>query len=270
MPIRRFLLFLLIFVQPSLTVHANEDVMARLKPAEKDFFTSRVINVIDGDTLTLENGREVRLVGLQAPKIALGRKNFKDWPLGPEAKDTLSDLTLNKHVSLFYGGETMDRYGRLLAHLFLEDGTWVQGEMLKRGMARVYSFADNRSVVEEMLALEQDAYRAKRGIWKLEYYQIRPQQESGRYTNSFQIISGTVYEVATVRGNTYLNFGEDYKTDFTIVVPTRVKRMFDQMDINLSDLAGKNIIVRGWLKYYNGPSIDLTHPEQLVIIDREN
>jgi micrococcal nuclease len=68
-----------------------------------------------------------------------------------------------------------------------------------------------------------------------------------------------------VRSNTYLNFGEDYKTDFTIVVPTRVKKLFEKNDIILNDLKNKNIIVRGWLKYYNGPSMDITHPEQLVI-----
>ena len=160
----------------------------------------------------------------------------------------------------------MDRYGRLLAHLFLEDGTWVQGEMLKRGMARVYSFAlIIRAVVTGMLEAEKEAFNAERGIWELNYYKIRPQENSGRYTNSFQLISGKIIDVATVRSNTYLNFGDDYKTDFTIVVPNRVKKMFEKMAINLTELKDKNIIVRGWLKYYNGPSIDLTHPEQLVI-----
>ncbi|HPF45712.1 MAG: thermonuclease family protein [Alphaproteobacteria bacterium] len=225
----------------------------------------RVIEIIDGDTLRLENNIEVRLVGLQAPKIALGRKNFNPWPLGNEAKDTLAALALNKNVTLLYGGRKMDRYGRALAHLFLEDGTWIQGEMVKRGMARVYSFADNRSVVEELLEEEKIARHTGTGIWGLNFYKIKTDLESGKYTNSFQLISGKILEVATVRNNTYLNFGEDYKTDFTIVVPSRVNKMFEKKDIKLSDLEGRNIIVRGWLKYYNGPSLDLTHPEQLII-----
>ncbi len=261
---------LILLIPPAQAWSEDELVRSQLKAAKGDLVSSRVVEVIDGDTLLLENGRQVRLVGLQAPKIALGRESFKEWPLGYEAKDTLTDITLNKNVSLYFGGRDMDRYGRSLAHLFLDDGTWVQGEMLRRGMARVYSFADNRSVVSEMLAAESEAFVADRGIWNLEYYKIRSQEISGRFTNSFQLISGKVKEVATVRNNTYLNFGDDYREDFTIVVPSRVKRMFDQMDINLSDLENKNIIVRGWLKYYNGPSIDLTHPEQLVIDERES
>lgn len=255
---------LFVFGNPAVAYEV-EQIKSSLSPAKAEFYSSRVVEIIDGDTLLLENDVMVRLVGLQAPKIALGRKNFKEWPLGYEAKDALSDMTLGKTVSLYYGGREMDHYGRALAHLFLDDGTWVQGEMLSRGMARVYSFSDNRSVVGEMLDIEAQARTQDTGIWGLRYYAIIPQEQSGRFTNSFQIISGNIAEVATVRSNTYLNFGDDYKTDFTIVIPNRVKKMFDLLDINLSELAGKNIIVRGWLKYYNGPSIDLSHPEQLVI-----
>ncbi|MFP6757227.1 MAG: hypothetical protein VCC99_03280 [Alphaproteobacteria bacterium] len=48
--------------------------------------TARVVEIIDGDTLVLDDGVVVRLVGLQAPKISLGRANFVDWPLGDESK----------------------------------------------------------------------------------------------------------------------------------------------------------------------------------------
>lgn len=257
-------LFSFLVVWP-LHAYEPDELKEQLKPEKGDFFQSRVIEVVDGDTVILSNDISVRLVGLQAPKIALGRKNFKEWPLGYEAKQVLSDIILNKDVMLYYGGREMDRYGRVLAHLFLTDGTWVQGEMLKRGMARVYSFADNRSLVEDMYEIEKEALNNKRGIWNFDFYEIKPEQSSGKHTNSFQIISGKIVDVATVRNRTYLNFGEDYKTDFTIVVPNKVKSMFNKLDINLTDLEGKNIIVRGWLKFYNGPSIDLSHPEQMII-----
>ncbi len=268
---RLFLLFILMFlgqVKSSLAYDV-EQIKNQLKPEKEDFFNSKVVEIIDGDTLVLDNKITVRLVGIQSPKIALSRKDFKEWPLGYEAKNALSDMVLNKEVTLYYGGRKMDRYGRVLAHLFLNDGTWIQGEMLKNGMARVYSFDDNRAIVHEMLAEENEAKEQLQGIWRLNFYEIKPQENSGRFTNSFQLISGKVVDVATVRSNTYLNFGEDYKTDFTIVVSGRVKKMFEKKDINLANLKGKNIIVRGWLKYYNGPSINLTHPEQLVIDIRE-
>ena len=258
------LVFILAFNGP-LYAYDSAQIKQQLKAEKGAEFSSRVIKIIDGDTLLLENNITVRLVGLQAPKIALTRKNFKEWPLGYQSKDALSTLALNKTVHLYYGGRKMDRYGRTLAHLFLDDGTWLQGEILKQGMARVYSFADNRSVVMQMLTAEQEALKNKKGIWNLDFYKIKSQENSGKDINSFQIISGKILDVATVRNTVYLNFGDDYKTDFTIVISGRVRKMFEKMNIDLASLQGKSIFVRGWLKYYNGPTIDLTHPEQLVV-----
>ncbi len=105
---------------------------------------AQVVEVIDGDTLLLDDGRPVRLVGIQSPKLPLGRTGFEAWPLAEEAKAALSKLTLGREVGLGYGGRQIDRHGRALAHLYLLDGAgeagiWVQGALLEAGMARVYS-----------------------------------------------------------------------------------------------------------------------------------
>ena len=125
----------------------------------------RVVDVVDGDTLFLDDGVQVRLVGIQAPKLPLGRRNFKAWPLGEEAKRVLEALTLGRMVHLSYVGRSTDRYGRALAHLHRADGLWMQERLLRLGMARVYSFRDNRAVVGELLAAEAAARTAKVGIW---------------------------------------------------------------------------------------------------------
>lgn len=258
------ILFILAFNGP-VYAYDIEDIKAQLKAERGEKASSRVIKIIDGDTVLLENNITVRLVGLQAPKIALGRKKFNEWPLGYQAKEALSTLALNQQVFLYYGGRKMDRYGRALAHLFLADGRWLQGEILKAGMARVYSFADNRSIVPQMLIEEEQARLNNIGIWDLDFYKIKQQQKSENHINSFQIIAGKIIDVARVGNIIFLNFGADYKTDFTIVIPGRVRRMFEKKGINPTEFEGKDIFVRGWLKYYNGPAIDLTHPEQLVI-----
>ena len=67
----------------------------------------------------------------------------------------------------------MDRHGRLLAHLYTEDGIWIQGALLNQGMARVYSFPDNRALISEMLAQEKIARAAEKGIWQVSFYRIR-------------------------------------------------------------------------------------------------
>ena len=225
-----------------------------------------VASVVDGDTVILDgpSGEQVRLVGIQAPKLALGRAGFRAWPLAEAAKKALQDLVLGKRVTLTFGGRRRDRHGRLLAHLGGEDGTWIQGEMLKRGMARVYSFPDNRARVADMLELETRARARGRGIWGLDFYAVIAPSDTERAIGTFQVVEGLVLHAAKVKGRTYLNFGADWRTDFTVTIPPGTAGMFRALD-PLS-LKGRRIRVRGWLKSYNGPSIEATHPEQIEVL----
>src|SRR3546814_9137278 len=90
----------------------------RAKALDLDFAAgAEAVTVIDGDTLTLADGREIRLVGIQAPKLALGRAGFQPWPLAEEAKARLAAFTLGRSLDLGFGGRRGDRHGRVLAHL---------------------------------------------------------------------------------------------------------------------------------------------------------
>lgn len=222
-----------------------------------------VQEVVDGDTLVLDGGLTVRLVGIQAPKLPLGRPDFDPQPLAPEAKAALEVLTLGRRVRLSYGGLRVDRYGRALAHLHDDQGRWIQGEMLSRGLARVYSFQDNRAQVREMLVLEAQARADRLGIWLLPYYAIRRPEDTGDYLNRFEVVEGLVLAAAQVRGRIYLNFGEDWRTDFTVSVAPGDVDLFENAGIDLLAAAGQKIRVRGWLRNFNGPVIDVTHPEQV-------
>lgn len=234
--------------------------------------TAQVIEVVDGDTVildrTIDGANQVRMVGLQAPKLALGRKGFREWPLGPDSKYALETLALNQSVTMRFGGAKMDRHGRHLAHLFLNDGTWLQGRMLQRGMARVYSFPDNRALVNEMHTLEREARNANRGIWAHPFYALRAAtpEALGRFTGTFQVIEGRVAETARVKGTTFLNFGENWRDDFTITLNNRAHRLFLENAIDPLTLKGQILRVRGWLKKRNGPAINATHPEQIEIV----
>lgn len=241
-----------------------------LKPAPGAPAAVPVAEIIDGDTVVLAapvmGATQVRLVGIQAPKLPLGRKNFPTWPLAAESKSLLAALVDGKKLTLSFGGAEKDRHGRLLAHLHRPDGTWVQSEMLKRGMARVYSFPDNRAAVTEMLALEQDAREARRGIWGLRYYAVRKSDnpdELSRLAGTFQLIEGRVARAAKIKGRVYLNFGEDWRRDFTITIQAKAGRLFAKAGVDPLKFEGRIVRVRGWLKKYNGPMIEATHPEQV-------
>ena len=227
--------------------------------------------VIDGDTVVLQSGAEVRLVGIQAPKLALGRAGLRDWPLASEAKELLEALVLGAPVRLIYGGRRVDRHRRLLAHLERKAAPgaavlWVQGEMLRTGLARVYTFPDNRARAERMLSLEREARAARRGIWRLRYYRILGPEETRRYIGSFRLVEGKVLDAAIVRGKGYLNFGPDWRTDFTISVARKHRRRFRRAGIDIEALTGRRVRVRGWLAWQNGPMIEATHPEQLEAV----
>ncbi len=232
-----------------------------------------VEHVIDGDTVVLRGGRQVRLVGTQAPKLPLGRPGFATWPLADEARARLEELVLGRSVRLAYGGLRRDRHGRQLAHLFLNDHQgkdpaplWVQGTMVGEGLARVYSFSDNRACVAELLALEVRARAAHRGIWALPYYAIRPASRPGALASlagTFQLVEGRA-RLAARRGRwIYINFGREYWRDFTIAIPSRAWKLFSKAGFSLTGLQGKRLRVRGWLELRGGPMIEADHPGQI-------
>jgi len=255
---RLFIFFAALIILPALQARAESAVDA-LKAGER----VSVVEVVDGDTVILSDRRQVRFVGIQAPKLPLGRKGFVKWPLADESIATLDGLALNRDFTLRYGGTRMDRHGRILAHMVSEDGLWLQQEMLRLGMARVYTFPDNRAVIPALLAAEREARKARRGIWANPFYAIRKPLELGNLIGTFQVIEATVAHAAKVKSTYYLNFGDDWRKDFTVRIKSRAARLFKKAKVDPLELKGKVVRVRGWLKSYNGPMIDATHPEQI-------
>ncbi len=233
--------------------------------------TVRIIGVIDGDTVLLQDAidgvSEVRLVGIQAPKLPLGRKNFAAWPLSGDARAALRALVKGRDVTLYFGTTPKDRHGRFLAHLRTGDGTWVQGRMLELGMARVYSFADNRVGADSMLARERQARAIALGIWGHPFYAVRTPLEAAAFIGRFEVVEGIVHDAAKTGRKTYLNFSDDWRSDFTIALKGKARKLFKDAALDLSTLTQHRVRVRGWLKNLNGPMIELSHPEQLEILD---
>lgn len=236
--------------------------------------SGKVKSVLDGDTLYLDSGLKVRLSAMQAPKLPLGRKGFKAWPLGEEAKEALTELTHKRTVRLYYGGERRDRYDRALAQVYLvgQDGNadlWIQEEMVRLGMARVYTWPDTFQDSARLFAAEYEARAAGRGIWGHDYYAIRsPAPDAlAQDVDSFQIVEGIITSSADIRGRVYLNFGANYKTDFTVVIAKKDRKRFKKAGLDLTDLDGASVRVRGWIELMNGPMIWLDHPERLEILD---
>ncbi len=247
------------------------DPLAQLTPGEAGVVTK----VVDGDTFVLSHKGQplkVRLVGLQAPELPHGAPTGPAGLMGPQSRATLERMIKGRVVGLYYGGNRRDRYGRALAHVRLQDtgvdgrrvaGAWVQGQMLDHGMARVYTFADNRTLAPVMYAREQTARRGKRGLWALPYYAPRPAEAVGRARDQFLIVEGRVHKVAPIKGRVYLNFADDWKRDFTVLISADDLARFRKGKLDPLRLEGQRIRVRGWVFEKNGPMIKATHPEQI-------
>ena len=234
--------------------------------------SGRVVAVSDGDTLDLDTGVTVRLVGIQAPKLPLGRPNFEAWPLGEESRQALVDMVMGETVTLHYGGERRDRNGRALAHLSFAgaDGeVWVQEAMLEAGLARVYSFPDNRSCLAELYAAEGRGRVEGRGMWRHPEYALRradrPELLLDR-EGEYELVEGRVLTAARAGSMVYLNFGRYWREDFTVVIAPAGQRAFEQAGIDPLALEDQLIRVRGWIEIHDGPRVEVTHPEQIEVL----
>lgn len=231
-----------------------------------------VTQVVDGDTVLLDSGLVVRLIGMQAPKLPLDREGFPTWPLAPEAKDGLEALALGKTVTLGYGGEEKDRYDRALAHLFIETEAgpvWAQWAMLKSGLGRVYSFPDNRQCLDQLFAAEAAARSERLGIWADPYYSVRAAERPELLlglVGHYELVDGRVLLAEKSGSRVYLNFGRFWKEDFTAVIEAPALRLFARDGVDPLTLEGALVRIRGWVDDRDGPRIEITHPEQIEVL----
>lgn len=232
--------------------------------------TRSVVRVIDSETVLLDDREEVRLIGALAPRSPDLNPGAQPWPPEEAAIAALKSLVMGRSVSLATSGRERDRYGRRLAHLFVDkDGEriWVQGELLRSGHSRAYGLPGSYACMRELLAHEQVAREANAGLWAEAAYAVRPARGTAdlvRRRNSYEIVAGNVAKVTTTKSRTYVNFGSDWRRDFTAGIETRVLRANPEWAKTLASLEGRRVEVRGWIQYRNGPYIDIEDPSQII------
>lgn len=127
-----------------------------------------VDRVVDGDTLKCEDGRDIRLLLIDAPEMGQG-------VFGDLAKTALEALApIGSSLGLYHDVEHTDRYGRTLAHLETDGGSMVNEEMIRKGMAVVSVYPPNVALVERYRAAAADAQKAKIGLWALNGFECEP------------------------------------------------------------------------------------------------
>jgi endonuclease YncB( thermonuclease family) len=231
-----------------------------------------VARIIDGETVRLDDGSEVRLIGALSPRASDVGAKPGAWPPEQAAIQALTNLVQGRSVTLLFGGRRTDRYVRALAHLTVEHGgkeEWVQGLMLEQGMARAYVFPDNSACVEALIARERPAREAKRGLWANAAYYVRKADAPDDLMplrHTFQLVTGTVAGTSGGRGQIYLNFSlHRDRTAFSVVLTQAANAL--PLNTQAKDLKSRTVLVRGWVGQSSGPLIEVDTLGQLELID---
>ncbi len=230
--------------------------------------TSKVKEVIDPLTVTLKDGKIVRLSGLDIPDF----DPYEPGDYAVEAREKLRETLEGKEVHIYQTknrdiGRT-NRMGHELAHLEIKDSKiWVQGMLLEEGLARVRTTQRNREMAQQMYTLEMEARKKEIGLWGLTGHPVLTPEMAAERIGSYQIVEGRVASAAVVKNKIFLNFGSDWRKDFTVSIPSSARRLFSKDGIDPLQWNKKKIRARGWLESWNGPYIEIDHPERIEVLD---
>jgi|GEM_PF-429477 len=239
-------------------------------PDLRQMDTSTVEQVIDPLRIRLKDGRILQLAGIDIPDL----DPYEPGDVSIAARNFLDKLLKGKTVRMYQTKDRkkgrMNRMGYHLTHLTLggnkKDSAWVQGTLLAAGLARVRPSERNAEMAAQMIALEDKARTEKKGIWADPRYAVLNPETAIQNLNDWALVEGRIRTIATVNNVTYLNFGSDWRTDFTIALTANMRRKFLKAGTDPMKLSGAMIRARGWLREYNGPYMELLHPSWMNVV----
>jgi len=232
-----------------------------------DYSQIKVVEVIDGDTVKLSNGRFLRYIGLDTPEVRIKNKGgdfkYRPQPFSLEAKEFNRKLVEGKLVRIEFDIEKTDRYGRLLGYCFV-DKTFVNARLIEEGYAVLYTFPPNVKYTDSFVESQKKAQKKKKGLWGS--FAIIDHTQANQYINQVRSVEGRVMSTYKSKKCIYLNFGRDYKKDFTVVIFNNTLDFFNRKGVDpVSFYTGKKIRVMGRIREYNGPEIIVNSPYEIEV-----
>jgi len=205
----------------------------------------KVLRVVDGDTLVLADKRKIRFIGVNSPELAHYPKRAE--PFSVAAKQFLeSILPNNKKLFIKYGVQQRDRYGRLLAHLFLKNGRNINAMLLEKGLASAVVVPPNLNLKDCYFAAESKAKVKSLNIWGYQYSQYLAAEKVSIANKGFHFIKGRVSRVGRSKGSIWLQLAKK----FTLRIKRKDFKYFPLLNLNkitVKDFSGKIIYARGWV-----------------------
>ncbi|OUR64735.1 nuclease [Methylophaga sp. 42_25_T18] len=217
-----------------------------------------VAKVYDGDTIILENGERVRLLGINTPEVD---SHFRQGEQGGQAaKRWLQDKLKDGQVYLEYDQQQRDKYKRILAHCFLPNDEHLNKSIIEVGLASLSILPPNISYSETLISAQQRAEQAKRGIWSQSQYKPRSASSlSKENSQGWQRFLATATAIKQSRKYVRLTVSKNVDIRIPIV----------NLDLfpDLETYIGKPLEIRGWAsRSKNNFSILVSHPSMIVFL----
>jgi endonuclease YncB( thermonuclease family) len=212
--------------------------------------------IVDGRTLRLADGREVRLTGLA-------------YPVGPHAAAALAAMAGDRDVVLRGQDDAPDRYGRQSFFVFPDGaGVSVQAALLARGEAVSSGLVTDPGCAAELGQAETAARAARLGVWA-DPDAIKSAERPGdilALTGQFAVVEGKVVSVRQAGPTFYVNFGRRWTEGFAVTISGRMMAAFEAAGVSPRSLENRWVRVRGWVERHGGPRMDLFRTGQIELI----
>ncbi|PJG50203.1 nuclease [Bradyrhizobium forestalis] len=214
----------------------------------------RVAAIVDRRSLRLDDGREIRLIGIEPTATT---------------RQALTSQLVGRDVRLRGNDDTPDRYGRQGALVFVgESDISVQATLLDQGDAIASAEITDKDCAAALMASEAAARRQKKGSWA-DPPAIKNAEspddilaEIGR----FAVVEGKILSVRQAGATTYLNFGRNWTRGFAATISKRTLAAFESAGITPKSLENRRIRVRGWVEGNTGPRIDVRLVGQVELL----
>lgn len=222
-----------------------------------------VSSVIDGDTIKLADGRNVRLIGLDTPEL-----NPPDGPIeyyGLQAKAFTKRKLLGETIYLEYGKEKFDEYDRTLAYVYLDDGTMFNADLLEQGYAHLLTIAPNTRHLNTFKEKVITARRNNKGLWQERNAgtKLISWQDAEGYIGERVVVTGEVVDTYDSGEVIFLNFAHNYDETFSAVIFASDEHKFA---VEAEDyFLNRQVRIRGEIKEHKGaPEIVIEDPTQII------
>ncbi len=243
-------------------ITASELLPKRLKACG----SGRVKKVISGDKFQLMNGKTILLAEVKAPEYWPPGAPYRSWPYAKKSKLALAAVVENTDLYFFCARKKTTALGAQVAHVQTTSGLWLQHALVEGGHVYFMPHTLRPVAADPLRGAEKNARESHKGLWAIGGLSPVHANSDKLQPGWFQIIIGKVLSEKRSRSGTYLNFGKDWATDFTVQIPKRLYRQFTETENQSFGLEGKTIEVRGWVEWAGGPKIILEDAAQLIII----